>query len=327
MADLLTTENVDVRERFDFWHEVICSAFVRLEAERLLVDEPFQGSITGGRLGPLMLTRVSARPHAVRRSADLIDSEPRNEVLISLQLSGVTIVSQGGREAVLRPGDFALYDATQPYELTMPGDFDQLVLQFDRKFLLERCPSPQALTAIRMPSTGQVTAPVSSFLRSLEPVVGVDEAVSRQLATNALDLVGLALASQFGDEVAPGATRTKHFLRACTYINAHADDFDLDPSAIAKATGVSLRYLHQLFRENDTTVNTYLLRRRLARCKDDLVNVGAAQRTITEIACAHGFKTGAHFSRWFSEVYEMTPSDFRRAALSGEPTTDGTQAP
>ena len=320
MTTSANTATVAGRDRFEFWHEVICSAFVRLEAETLPSEQPFQAEIFSTDLGALALSRVHAQPHTVRRSPSLISAEPRDEVLVSLQLSGVGVVMQDDREAVLEVGDFALYDATRPYNLVMPGEFDMLVLQFDRQFLLERCPFPEPLTAVRMRSNGKVTAPVSSFLRSLEPFAfGEENAVSRQLATSALDLLGVALADHFGDAMAPGSSSTKHFLRACTYINAYADDPDLDPARIASSIGVSLRYLHQLFRDHNTTVTTYLMRRRLARCRDDLVCGQHRAKTITDIAFSHGFKTPAHFSRCFVEAYGTTPSDARRAAFAVSP--------
>lgn len=319
MGITVTTDDVEHRNRFDFWHEVICSAFVRLEAESMPADRPFRAQIDATELGPLTLSRVEAQSHAVHRSKALISDEPRDEVLLSIQLQGTAVVEQDDRQAVLQPGDFALYDATRPYDLSMPSEFKMLVLQFDRQFLLERCPAPEILTAIRMTNRSTVTAPVSAFLRSLEPIaLGADRSpVSRQLATSALDLLGVAVADQLGDHNSPGAERTKHFLRACTYINAYADDPDLTPERVATSIGVSLRHLHQLFRDHDVTVNKYLITRRLARCMDDLVSTHGAGLTITDVAMKHGFKTVSHFSRCFSEAYGRTPSEARQAGLAG----------
>lgn len=313
----VSTDAVDTGERFDFWHEVICNAFVRLEAESLPGSKTFHAEISNTKLGPLTLSRVAAEPHAVHRSSSLIGDEPRDEVLVSVQLSGTAIVEQDDRQAVLQPGDFAMYDATRPYDLTMPREFEQLVLQFDRRFLLERCPSPEPLTAIRMSNNSSVTAPVSAFLRSLGSMTqDAAHPVSHQLATSALDLLGVALADQFGDDASPAAGRTKHFLRACTYVNAYADDPDLDPQRIGSAIGVSVRYLHQLFKDNETSVNRYIMSRRLARSMDELVSPLHTERSITDIAMSHGFKTAAHFSRSFSEAYGITPSEARRGGAA-----------
>ncbi|MDE0608032.1 MAG: helix-turn-helix domain-containing protein [Acidimicrobiaceae bacterium] len=312
-----TTNDVAPRDRFDFWHEVICTAFVRLEAETLPSDNPFQAEIAIADLGPLTLSRVRSEPHSVQRSSALISAEPRDEVLVSVQLQGKAVVQQDDRQAVLQPGDFAMYDATRPYDLIMAEQFEMLVLQFDRQFLMERCPSPENLTAIRMTNDNKVTAPVSSFLRSLEPVALTgDSAVSRQLATSALDLLGLAMADKFGHDN-QSARHTQHFLRACTYINAHASNPDLTPAGIANAVGISVRYLHNIFKEHNMTVNRYLIKRRLARCHDDLLSPHIGSRTITDIAHTHGFKTSAHFSRCFSDAYGISPSEIKRRGRTG----------
>ncbi len=319
MSITVSTDSVTPRERFDFWHEVICTAFVRLEAETIPSDKPFRAEISTSDLGPLTLSRVRAEAHAVQRSTRLISQEPRDEVLVSVQLRGNSVVCQDDRQALLAPGDFAMYDATRPYDLIMQDQHEMLVFQFERAFLVERCPSPERLTAIRMSNDTPVTAPVSSFLRSLEPAaLGGDRVVSRQLATSALDLLGLALADRFGAEASLRAGRTKHFLRACAYINAYASDPDVTPTRIASSVGVSPSYLHEIFKEHGVTVNQYLIRRRLARCMDDLLSPQAASRTIAEIAHSNGFKTSAHFSRRFIEAYGQTPREVRRRRLVQE---------
>ena len=320
MSTTVSTDSVAPRERFDFWHEVICTAFVRLEAEILPSDNTFRAEIASSDFGPLTLSRVRAEPHVVQRSTRVINQEPRDEVLVSVQLQGNSVVQQDDRQAVLAPGDFAMYDATRPYDLIMHDQHEMLVFQFDRAFLMERCPSPERLTAVRMSNDTPVTAPVSAFLRSLEPAaLGGDKAVSRQLAASALDLLGLALADRFGDEASPSAGRTKYFLRACTYINAYTSDPDLTPARIASAVGISPSYLHEIFRDHSESVNQYVIRRRLARCMDELLSPRAASRTIAEIAHSNGFKTSAHFSRRFIEAYGRTPRDVKR----GDPSAAG----
>lgn len=291
---------------------MICAAYVRLDAEPLSPGNPFRADIAAADLGPLTLSRVRAESQFVQRSPALIRAEPREEVLVSLQLRGEAVVQQDDRQALLRTGDFAMYDTTRPYDLIMNEQFEMLVLQFERKCLIERCPSPRLPTAIRLASDSKVTALVSSFLRSLEPIaLGGDNAVSRQLATSTLDLLGVALADQFGSDDSR-STQTKYFLRACSYINAYAADSDLTPAKIASEVGISRRYLHAIFKEHNMSVYRYLIKRRLLRCHDDLTNPQLAARTITDIAHRNGFKSSAHFSRCFSEAYGNTPSEIRR---------------
>ena len=318
MGIAATTDSVTADERFDFWHEVICAAFVRLEAATLPSERSFRAEIASNDLGPVTLSRVRAEPHAVHRSPQLIRCEPRNEVLVSVQLRGSAVICQDDRQAVLRPGDFGLYDATRPYDLIMREQFEMLVLQFNRQFLVERCPSPEQLTALRISNDSPIATSVSTFLRSLEPIALAESNVaSSRLAASALDLLGAALAERFGVDGSPNSQQATYFLRACSYVGAHASDPELTPAQIAEAVGVSLRYLHTIFAEHGTTISEYVIRRRLARCMDDLMSPGSAGRTITEIALGHGFKTLAHFTRRFTETYGSPPSEVRRNGFVG----------
>ena len=65
----------------------------------------------------------------MRRTPALIARASEDYFLVSIQTQGRGVVSQDGRDAVLAPGDFALYDSTRPYQLTFDGPFQQFVLK------------------------------------------------------------------------------------------------------------------------------------------------------------------------------------------------------
>ena len=315
MALAETTETVPEHERFDYWHDVICRTYVHIDAETLPSDRTFRAELVAADAGPVTFSRVRAEPHHVRRSNALIESRPHDTFMLSLMLRGAGILAQERRQVALREGDAALYDGSRPFTLALPDRFDMIVLQFARDALLQRCPLAGQLTASRLRGDAPAVTPLSSFLRSIQPpALGEGTTVARQVGSSMLDILAVTLAEQLGTEPAPDARRKKYFLRACAHINMQVDDPDLDPSRIASAIGVSVRYLHMLFRENGTSVTKYVFRRRLARCHDDLVDASKAQISITDIAHAHGFKSSAHFARKFGEAYGATPSSIRASA-------------
>ncbi len=315
MALAETTEVVREHERFDYWHDVICRTYVQIDAETLPSDRAFHAELVAVDAGPVTLSRVQAEPHHVRRSSALVESRPHDTFMLSLMLCGAGILDQEGREVVLGMGDAALYDGSRPFRLTLPDRFDMIVLQFAREALLQRCPLAGQLTASRLPGDAPAVIPISSFLRSIQPAaVSEDTTVARQVGASMLDILAVTLAEQLGTEPSPGAQRKKYFLRACNYINTQVDDPSLDPTQIASAIGVSVRYLHILFRENGTSVTKHVFHRRLARCHDDLVDATKVHLSITDIAHAHGFKSSAHFARKFGDAYGVTPSSVRAGA-------------
>ena len=315
MALAETTEMVREYERFDYWHDVICRTYVNIDAETLPSERTFHAELVAVDAGPVTLSRVQAEPHHVRRSSALIESRPHDTFMVSLMLCGAGILAQEGREVVLGTGDAALYDGSRPFRLALPDRFDMIVLQFSREALLQRCPLAGQLTASRLPGDAPAVTPVSSFLRSIQlGALCEGTTVARQVGASILDILAVTLAEQLGAEPAPGARRKRYFLRACSVINTHADDPSLDPTQIASSIGLSVRYLHMLFRENGTSVTKHVFRQRLARCHDDLVDATKAHMSITDIAHARGFKSSAHFARRFADAYGATPSSVRAGA-------------
>jgi AraC-like DNA-binding protein len=105
-----------------------------------------------------------------------------------------------------------------------------------------------------------------------------------------------------------------------SYIEAHLSDPDLTLSKIAAQNGISLRYLHQLFRPMNMSVTEWLRLRRLQRCYELLASPRHAARSITEIAYSMGFSSSSHFSNLFRAEFGVRPSDIRRATFLPGPS-------
>jgi AraC-like DNA-binding protein len=124
--------------------------------------------------------------------------------------------------------------------------------------------------------------------------------------------------------VEPSTLRDIQLLRVRKYIDANLDDPELSPGMIAAANGISVRYLHCLFEPEGTTMVQYVIKKRLVRCRRDLLNPVMAHRTITDIAFSWGFQNSTHFSRRFKDEFGLSPQEFRNDACST--TRDGTRA-
>lgn len=95
------------------------------------------------------------------------------------------------------------------------------------------------------------------------------------------------------------------------YIEANLGSPTLSPGSIAAAHFISVRRVHAIFAEQDTTVSTVIRQRRLARARTDLLDPALATWTIAAIAARWGFVDGAHFSRVFKQAYGVSPSELR----------------
>jgi AraC-like DNA-binding protein len=88
----------------------------------------------------------------------------------------------------------------------------------------------------------------------------------------------------------------------------------LAPASIARAYSMSVRALHALFEDTDTSVAGLVRGERLARCLEDLQRPNGG--SVTDIAFRWGFCDAAHFSRVFKREFGATPSDVRQAAIA-----------
>jgi AraC-like DNA-binding protein len=94
-------------------------------------------------------------------------------------------------------------------------------------------------------------------------------------------------------------------------MDAHLSEPDLSLSDIAWNNGISLRYLHQLFRQTDMSASEWLRLRRLQRSYDLLSSSRYAAQSIIEIAYSMGFNSSSHFSNLFRAQFGVRPSDVR----------------
>ena len=322
MADVLTTNEVAQRERFAYWRDMICDVFVQLDCERI-GDDRFFGTLVNRRLGPLQVTEVGSGPQHVVRSRTQIAKGREDDFLVSLQVVGEGHVLQDGRTARLRPGDFALYDSTRPYELHFEGALKQLVFQMPRALLRERLGAPERLTAVRVPGGVGTGALASGFLRTFaDQIDSLPSDVSDRVVTNAVDMLATGLWSV--REMAPGggqttapSGRSAMLASVKAFIASHMHDPDMSVAAVAAAHRISPRYLRILFEAEGTTPGRWLWNCRFERARADLADPMQAGRSISEIAFGWGFNELSHFSRGFRARYGQSPRAFRADAAGG----------
>ncbi len=320
---VMSIDALPAARRTGAWRDAVCATFVRLECtpER---HAPLHGRIESRVLGDLHVARVTSSPQQVQRTAARAASADEAFVLMSVQLRGRTVVRQDSMEADLRPGSIAFYDTTRPYTLTLPADFDQIVMHLPHAALeravpggldcMARCigaanPFAQALVAIA-PQLMHLTA-------TLPP------ALVERTAAAAQELIALALASltQVGSgNAAPrlattgrlGARSDALVWRARDVMGRRLHQADLTPAAVAAEVGVSLRRLQEAFQAQGCTVADTLWDMRLEMARALL---GAAARvSIGGVAQRAGFVDPAHFSHRFRQRYGLSPRDYRQAA-------------
>lgn len=292
------------------WQRAMSESFVPC---RTWVPDNFRGTVTHGRLGDLGLHCVAASRHRADRTGADLEARDSGCILLNVVTEGSVRVNQDGREAVLRPGDFAIHDGDRPYSLVFDTTFAQVIFCLPRSLLRQRMGCFNHYTAVRVPGDLQIGQVASRFMVNVARLHWSDpeSTEAQRLSLQVIDLVALALSMQHGTPLRESSTthRSALLYRAKAFVEAHLSE-ELNPANVAAALGCSTRYVNNLFADEETTLGRYVMERRLDQCRLGLAR-GADHRQIGEIAYAWGFASLSHFSRSFKERFGISPSEYR----------------
>lgn len=302
--------------QFEHWRQAVSTAFVPLAVVSTAEDGEarFTGTLRTTALGGLQLSEVGGRAVDVRRTRTSIKRSDPGLVKVGLQLSGRGVIVQDDREAVLGPGDFAVYDTSKPYDLHFAGDFSMFVLMFPREMLRIASRELGTVSARRIRGSSGMGALVSPFLTNLHHSVVTGTMPTTPLVEDAVvDLLSAAVQSEApADAAAPGATL---LLRVKSFIDAHLHDPALDTATVASHHHVSTRHLQKMFEADGQTVAGWIRHRRLEKCRRDLKDARFRDESIGTICARYGLVNSSHFSRLFKDTYGVSPRAFREQEL------------
>lgn len=308
---VVSTEGVASRERLGLWGDFVARHIGPLQADTY-GDPQFNGRLELGESANVSLARITASRHRVQRTPHLIRKDTRSYVKLVAQIEGAGCFEQNGRKVLLAPGEWSLYDMTQPYTVSAPESINQIIMLLPRDILVRLGLDLDDLVVRRFSGragVGRLTFDllVSAFeaLRDGAPVPGNDD-----LADLIASHVELAMLDRAGTPT-DASLREVARDRVKRFIDVNLDDPHLSLDRIASAIGCSKRYLHKLFDGEADTLNAYIWQARLDRIRQDLGDPALAGNSITEIAFGRGFSSSTHFSRSFRERFGVSPRVYR----------------
>jgi AraC-like DNA-binding protein len=311
---------------FAAWRDAIQQLFPGFDPELSSEDE-FVGDYSRCSVGELGLTEMGAGRYVMAHRR--LDQRAANRpgCCLIIQLEGQARMSQSGREALLSPGDLTLIDGTRPAQFVYAQRYRQLAVQLPHRLLTRRF-GRDLPTARLMPGANTVPAMVREMTLTLyRGASTLPGQQGLQLGDTLIDLLSMVLDQTSSEgNLLQGGRREDQIAGIKRYVKSNVRDPLLDPQAIANAHSISLRHLHRLFSETNSSVSEWILHCRLECCCADLADARLAHRTIGEIALDWGFNSFSHFSRTFKDAYGVTPREFRMNALAVSSSLDGGRA-
>jgi AraC family transcriptional activator of tynA and feaB len=304
-----STQDVQARDALSYWCDSIGQVMLELDIEAAGRDG-FSAQLDQYSLGPATANFLRATSQSVARSRRCISrSNQEAFLLVHLREGAFEFASQGQATQVL-PGDCVLMDSRERYEVRCPQPTRCLILHLPPQWLRGFLPRPEMIAGrVLRPDRGW-SAALTAAIAALQPTElshlalppgVVAEQVASLLALAAGPDIGLGMhrPGQLGGRLQQALRERYH-------------EIGLTPAAVARELGISARYLHYLFAKQSTTFGRELVRVRLERARDLLIDGRCADAPIGDIAARCGFAEASHFARCFRSRFGLAPSDYRR---------------
>lgn len=270
--------------------------------------------------GGASLYDVTIDPAIIKRTQAHIEADSINDFFLTTMLRGAMSVTQAGDKFTLEPGQLALMTTGQPYTTTYRQHSHRLIVRIPNQLFRERLAnSEECVTIGNLPQTGlgRVVVELVKSIAAESPHLPLTDQYT--LTQSLLELTGALTRT----DIKPRETKrdVRHaelFSRILSFLEREFMDSELTPEKIARANGISTRYLHSLFRQSGTTVQRWVWERRLRAARKDLLDPSLAQTRISNIAFQRGFTDSAHFSRSFRNRFGISPSKLRNLATESQ---------
>jgi AraC-like DNA-binding protein len=289
----------------------------------------FRGRVSSASLGAVALSNITVTDNVVvRRTPRLIKLADVDLVGVGVQLHGSCVVAQDDREALLTPGDYAVWDTRRPYTISTRGLNQILAVMFPREMLRTPPQRLSGLTASRFDRQHGLAAAISPFLVQLgRHMQSLNQAGQLHLADAVSSMLASSFAERLSEQEPIDAGSAALRLRVRAFIEQQLADPSLNLTIVAAAHHISVRYLQKLFEVDDDTVSGWIRVRRLEHCRRELADPQYAQVAVGSIAARWGLVNASHFSRLFKNVYGLSPTEYRSQALGNASDPGIVQSP
>lgn len=313
----IDTATIAPKNRIGEWQASVASVFGPFAISRNDTAD-FHGHLRVKGRGALRFGSLAYRGHNFERRPGDVARLASDYFTLTWPVAGEVLAAVEGAEHAIRPGSLYLFNHAVPYSTVPQVTYHTMGVAFPCAALRQRAGAVRPFYALPLAEPGSGGALLMGFVEHVaRDLERWDERVFAGLGERLLDLIALLMVEGAGAGAAgETSVRIAHRERALRHIRAHLGDPELGPEAVARAGGISLSYLHQLFRGAGPGVEECIVAERLEQCRRWLRDPGCRHLSISTIAYRAGFSHPAHFSRAFKRRFGATPSELRAGMRS-----------
>ena len=274
-------------------------------------DQHFSARLGTFELGAVGMTKIEAQRHRVRRTSASMASHSTDFLKIVAPWQGEARICQNGREAVARSGQWLIYDTTQEYEVLNPEWCEHLIITLPKSRFEDHGRAIDGLMGGYVGGSEGVSRIALDMMRgTFAECRAMGQGLAQHVTDSMLQLVQLSLLDACG-RAASLSTSELLLGRIKAYVRQHLRDPGLSVDAVAAALNCSKRHLYNAFANEALSISQHIWAERVALFQRELINPANRHCTLTELALACGFASGAHLSRLFKQHTGQTPAQFR----------------
>ncbi|WAX77431.1 helix-turn-helix domain-containing protein [Streptomyces sp. KMM 9044] len=312
MSPVLDTAFVPPGEREETIRHAVWESVVPVDIDHHLPADDLSVRIGLGTVGPIRICSARATAVTVERTQRLARRDEEPAVFLGLQMAGTSLVVQSGRQCLLRPGEFALYETATPYTLLFEEGVGHHFIRFPRSVLSLPERLLRDVAAVPLGSDNPLAGLAFTYFSGLADDEEMHRGPHAAAVEPSIELVRAVVTSQLGDSsLAREPLEATLSLRITRYMRAHLADPGLSAARIAAAHGVSVRHLYKVLARSGISLGDWIRSHRLAECRRELAGPNGRLRTIAAVGRSWGFVDATHFSKVFRQAYGVSPRAWR----------------
>jgi hypothetical protein len=196
----------------------------------------------------VVLTRLEASRHRVMRSASLARASEVGHLKIVAPWVGCAGVEQDGREALVTPDQWSIYETTDSYAVANPVRVEHLIVMVPKSWLAERGLALDPLMARRLGGGGVARLALETVRSAYRELPGMSDTAARGVGDAITQFVHLAMLDLAG--IGNAVTQREALReRIKQHVAEHLGDARLSVDSLAQALNCSRRQLYNAFSE------------------------------------------------------------------------------
>lgn len=303
-------------DRLELWRDTITKHMIRLAIDPL-AEGPFLAEASLRKYDGMTIGTGTVSASASHRSREIVAAD-NDDLFLMLNLSGPLVLTSGGQELTLRPGEATLLCCAELGTYVRPDMGMLSCIRLPRSTLNPFVAGLEDRIFRLIPRDAGPLMLLGTYLTALTDPADIDmaPAVSRTVSNHVTDLIALTLGAtrDAANAALGGGMRAARLAAAKAYIQDRIGPHGLSIDDVAGHMGVSSRYVRKLFEADGDSFSKYVLEQRLIRVRGMLTNARFDHRPISSLAYDVGFGDLSYFNKVFRASFGGTPSDLRHAA-------------